>query len=218
MLKAIDDGTSFRHAELIDALAIWGTADCVLTLIDIMDEGGWDAENALRALGKIKDPRGARAVAKKLQSRDARKAVTALREMGPVAEDAVLALLNHADPSMRGEMCLLLEKIGTTKCIPELRKRVGDKSKAVSDAAKSAIGVVQARGATPYVTPAEGEADPFRVGSGPPQRPPTPATKNATPEENPFQERSDPPQPKGAPSDASETKGSVPKALQPVPR
>ncbi len=171
LLKALDDGDTHWHSELIDALAIWGTADCVPSLINLLDDFGFDAGHAMRALGKLKDSRGARAVSKKLLTHDARAAVAALRDMGPVAEDAVLPYLHHEDPEMRLEMCRLLEDIGTTKCIPELRRRLSDNSKPVRDAAKAALPVIQARGAAPYAAPSQGDADPFRIDPTAPDRP-----------------------------------------------
>jgi HEAT repeat protein len=142
----------FTRLEIIDALAIWGTADSIPALIRLLDGQAWEPERAMLALAKLRDPRGARAIAKMLFTRDARKALSALREMGPAAEDAVLPLLLNNDPRMRGEVCLLLEEIGTAKSLPELKKRFSDDVKEVRLAAKQAYATVDSRIKTPPAT------------------------------------------------------------------
>jgi len=193
LVAALEEDDHSLNADIIDVLGVWGTAESVPILIDQLDERGWNLENALRALGKLKDPRGAKAVAKLLVTRNAQKAVAALRDMGPAAEDALLPYLSNSDPRMRGEMCALLEEIGTTKCLPELKKRFSDDVKEVRLAAKQAYAAVDARTKSPAAITKEPEQDPFNPDSK------RPATKSP-------------------PGGSSSPKSAAPGILKPVPR
>ena len=104
------DGTNgeTRKAAAV-ALKIWGTKDNVPALIAEMDNKNdpfhGSPQACMEALGKLKDERGAAAVAAHLADfgfgRD--KVVQALRDMGPVAEKAVAAYVTHPDQGVRAE-------------------------------------------------------------------------------------------------------------------
>ncbi len=114
------DGTNgeTRKAAAV-ALKTWGTKDNVLALIAEMDNKNdpfhGSQQACMEALGKLKDERGAAAVAAHLADfgfgRD--KVVQALRDMGPVAEKAVAAYVTHPDQGVRAEADKLLRFYGT---------------------------------------------------------------------------------------------------------
>lgn len=84
-------------------------------------------------------------------------ASTALRDMGPVAEDTVLKLIQDQHASMRVEAYDILRAIGTKKCVSKLKSNLSkEKDKAVRDTLRSAIEDIETRLAT------EGDS-PFKV-------------------------------------------------------
>lgn len=106
-----------------EALGVWGTEESVPLLIELLGENSvfvrWAA---IDALGTLKDPRAAEAVAARLtEQKDARKAALALQQLGPAAEDAVLPYLEHHHWQVRVQVCHLLKEIGTKKSVPALR-------------------------------------------------------------------------------------------------
>ena len=116
----LGDGTNgeARKAAAV-ALKTWGTKDNVPALIVEMDDKNdpfhGSQQACMEALGKLKDERGAAAVAAHLADfgfgRD--KVVQALRDMGPVAEKAVAAYVTHPDQGVRAEADKLLKFYGT---------------------------------------------------------------------------------------------------------
>jgi hypothetical protein len=90
---AVEDRGGLQD-EAIQGLVIWGGKYSVPVLIELMEKEGTKlgaSEELFAALSKLKDPRGAEAVAQYLGnffSHD--RAVSALRTMGPAAEDALI--------------------------------------------------------------------------------------------------------------------------------
>ena len=98
------------------------------------------------ALGQLKDPRSAMPIAERLSDffdRDA--AGSCLRELGPIAEDAlmVVAPTGNADTSLRA--ITLLGDVGTDKCISTLRQAMRSRNATVKEAARMAIRKVRLR-------------------------------------------------------------------------
>jgi HEAT repeat protein len=81
--------------------------------------------DAMKALGRLKDERAAEPIAERLEDFfDRHGAEEALKQMGLVAEKAVLARLDHPDWQVRIAVCDVLGVIGTRQSIPPLEKVV----------------------------------------------------------------------------------------------
>jgi HEAT repeat protein len=128
-------------------LAVWETADDMPALIQMLADPFPDVrEAAMTALAGLKNERAAAAVAARLSDFfDREKARQALESMGPVAEPAVLPLLNAADAQTRVEACAVLKAVGTKKSVPALEKASGDPDLNVARAAAEALQAVRAR-------------------------------------------------------------------------
>jgi HEAT repeat protein len=131
--------------EGIDALGTWGDKDSVPALLQALKDKETRV-NAIKALGPLKDERAAEPITKSLEDFfEQGEAVAALKKMGPAAEKAVLALLNHPDAGRRGQACDILKVIGTRQSLPLLEKVAAANDFFVSPAAKEAIRAIQAR-------------------------------------------------------------------------
>jgi HEAT repeat protein len=74
------------------------------------------------------------------------KVVTALKLMGPVAEDEVVKLLREKNADARKHAARILEEIGTGKSLAELHRASNDpRDKPAAEAAKLAEDTVRAR-------------------------------------------------------------------------
>jgi predicted Zn finger-like uncharacterized protein len=142
-LKAlINDRTPLvpRNAA-VKALAVWGTALEVPYLIGLLDDqDGGVKEEAITALGKMKDARAADALSLKLADFFQRgRASQALKDIGSAAEKAVLTQLQHPDGGVRAEACRILKVIGTKNSYPSLLQATNDPDGMVAQAAREAL-------------------------------------------------------------------------------
>jgi predicted Zn finger-like uncharacterized protein len=107
----LDEG---RRAEVIKALE---------PLLNDADH--FTRSDAMKALARFKDERLAEPIAQHLEEfEDLLDAAEALKMMGPAAEKAVLARLNHHEIQVRIMVCEILKVIGTKQSIPALDKVV----------------------------------------------------------------------------------------------
>ncbi len=114
----------FTRHWAIEALGIWGNKDAVPLLLNAMREQETRGE-AMKALARLKDERAVEPIAQRLEEFfDRHEAEEALKAMGPMAEKAVLARLNHHDWLVRKAVCDVLGAIGTKESIPALEKVV----------------------------------------------------------------------------------------------
>lgn len=98
----------------INALNRWATTDNVPALAKAVEDDRFPKRHeAMALLGKLKDARGAQAVASRLPNFfDRGKAAEALIAMGPVAKDEVLKYVNHQDQGTRNEAKRVLSSYG----------------------------------------------------------------------------------------------------------
>ena len=127
----------------VTALGHWATPDIVREMITKLESMGvhdWPFGRAIVvALGKTKDEQAIQPVAKKLTSANhvwRSAAQKALIELGPQAEDAVLAIL-EIKPTR--EAVKVLAKIGTQKSLSPLKKLASHNDFWVKRSAKEAI-------------------------------------------------------------------------------
>jgi len=134
-----DDSDGFVRLSAAKALRPWGTLEQIDTWIGLLDDESFVVRwEALAALGDLKDPRGAEAVAARIQA-DKIKANESLRAMGPAAEPTVLALLADPEWSVRMDACKILGEIGTEAGRSKLKKAARDSNGLVRMAAAEAL-------------------------------------------------------------------------------
>lgn len=146
----ITDSDHFLKEDAAAALAKWATRKNIPALIEMLGTDrhshGDARKHAIRALAQFKDDKCARAIGKMLFTDDWQIAVEALKEMGPVAEVAALPQIDNDDPKMRYQVCGILEEVGTTRSLDDLKRHAnGDRVKEVKQAAKDAIKAIEAR-------------------------------------------------------------------------
>jgi HEAT repeat protein len=76
---------------------------------------------------------------------EAHQAASALREIGPEAEAAVLRLLKEKHLETKREACNILRQIGTRKSIDPLREAMLAPDQMLSQAATEAVRAIQSR-------------------------------------------------------------------------
>jgi hypothetical protein len=113
--KLLNDREDSTRSVACKALVVWGTADNVPALVKLTEtDNGFLRSDAMRALGALKDERGAKAVAK-VFPQDKHAAGESLKSMGPVAEPYVVPLLEDRDTGVRIDACKILATIGGEK-------------------------------------------------------------------------------------------------------
>jgi hypothetical protein len=122
----LDANAAVRDTAL-DAVKVWGSPENTQTLLQLLGDGqaggkGRDVR-IMEALGALKDPKAAAALAQGLtHDRERRAAGQALTTMGPVAEEAILPFLRVEDREARCAACRILAEIGTDKSLQPLRE------------------------------------------------------------------------------------------------
>jgi HEAT repeat protein len=114
----LDEQNWLARSAGLKALARWATRDNLPNLVRALkrDDLAFNQtrHQVMEILGKIKDRRGAEAVAGRLPNHfDRGPAVQALREMGPIAQKEVAPYLFHKDLWVRNEARTLLREYGT---------------------------------------------------------------------------------------------------------
>src|SRR5690606_1646812 len=107
----------FEKEDAIRGLVIWGGKHSAPLLIQLLEQERFRVPEALLdGLATYKDPKGAEAVCKllgRIPSHD--KAVSTLRKMGDVAEDALMKAAPSNDPKVSLAAIELLGDVGTNK-------------------------------------------------------------------------------------------------------
>lgn len=141
----LNDPDHFTREWTRDALGVWGTKQTVPLLLKTMnDKEG--RPSTIKALGRLKDERAIEPIADRLEDFfDRGEAVKALKNMGAMAEEAVIKRLQHPENDVRKAACDILKTIGTNKSIPALQKVVAEKNFFLTRPAEEAIRVIKAR-------------------------------------------------------------------------
>ncbi len=109
----------------IKLFGVWGTEDRASVLIEMA--GGFSQSHrwdAMRALGTIGGKKSAEAVVKRLTDEtDRLTAARALKEMGSVAEEPVLKLVDHPEEQVRYNVYQILGKVGGPKSEAALKTK-----------------------------------------------------------------------------------------------
>ena len=127
------------RTEAVKGLAAWATRADTAYLIGLLDDNeGGVVQESIFALGKLKDPAAAEALASKLQNYRG-PASQALKDIGPGAEAAVGAQLDNPDTGVRIEACKILKKIGTPASHEALLQATEDEDQGVATEARDAL-------------------------------------------------------------------------------
>jgi HEAT repeat protein len=99
----------------LKALVVWGTPANVQVIIRAVDDDSNEVRQlAIQTLIRLKDPRGAEAIARRLTNFfDRDLAMRALQDMGPAAEKAVVKYFHHKDNDVRERARRLLQDYHT---------------------------------------------------------------------------------------------------------
>jgi HEAT repeat protein len=154
----LDDRNGGTRVAGVRALLVWCGPENVPALVRLLEsdpagfEGDECRKKAIDALVKLKDPRGAPAIARNWKNPFEREWTRrSLEALGPGAEDAVRPYLEDRDWGVRVEACRTLKRIGTRKSLPALEETLANTRamyggyRDVADAAREAIHAIKAR-------------------------------------------------------------------------
>jgi len=137
------------QGDVIRTLGTWGDAQSVDALIALLGDhrARLARDDVYFALGRLKDPRAAAPVARRLgEFMEREGAVGCLRALGPLAEDALIAVAPANDADVCIAALTLLGEFGTEKCIDTLRSaQQRTTNPAVRETAKQALRSVRLR-------------------------------------------------------------------------
>ena len=127
------------------ALRKWGGQENMPAFIQALSDRDFVVRNeAMGALAKSPSARSAEAIVS-VYAENKLAAKAALMEMGPVAEEAVQALLQHKDWPVQLDACQILAKIGTVKSLQALEGMAPRANPLVARAASQAIEQIRKR-------------------------------------------------------------------------
>jgi hypothetical protein len=122
--KAIPNANFFFEKDLAKVLETWGTAENVPALVQRLQTNKTGNDEVIRALGKIRDPNGIKAIAQSMSNffnQGAAKAV--LKDIGPAAEPALVEAMNMtADNNARRMYVNTLGEMGTGQSLVALNQ------------------------------------------------------------------------------------------------
>jgi len=143
----MQDKDGFVRAAAANGLRTWGTAKNVADFVGLLkDENGFARQAAFDALVRLKDAKGAEALAQLMLDNGQRfQAATSLKAMGSAAEKAVLPLLKNSEWAVRLEACRVLVVIGTHESLAALKTAQSDSNAFVTIEATKAVKAIQGR-------------------------------------------------------------------------
>ena len=112
LLPLLDDDDGFLVNDVIKALTVWQTPEVVPALIQrTKDNRFFVRHEAIKALGKSKDVRAVEPLIERFKE-DGFQSEDALKELGSIAEPALIARLRDGTPEVRRKACQILKVIG----------------------------------------------------------------------------------------------------------
>lgn len=145
LIPLLMDDDGFLASEAIKTLAIWKSPDGVTALIRGMDDDRFFVrKEAIRALGKIGDPRAVEPMMAHWK-KDDHEVEESLKAMGPAAETGVLARIADGDPHTRRRICDILAVIGGQATLRTMQRMRPDPDVGVQVASRNAWRAIVAR-------------------------------------------------------------------------
>lgn len=149
----LSHANSWVQGAAAKALEVWVVPEVEADLIKATTSGNlWVRASAIRALGKIKTPQAAEAVAAQMY-RHRGEAGEALRAIGPMAEQAAIGCLRDRDFWVRVEACKVLEHIGGQAALEALRRHAAQAEPLETMHLQRAITAIEQRLANAPATP-----------------------------------------------------------------
>jgi serine/threonine protein kinase len=154
LAELTNDPEYFIRNAAIKALGVWGTEEDVPVLMRALAHQDPGTRNeALKVIGRFHDPRTLEPVMLCFREFSTRRdAAETLRELGPMAESDVLAILNERDElrllSLKQAAIEVLADIGTEKSVPALEKETTSDNihhRGLVEAAKKALMAIAGR-------------------------------------------------------------------------
>jgi len=142
----LENKDPFTRERAALALRVWCDEEHVPAIISALDDTHWPVRRtATGILSNFRNARTAEAIAG-IYKKDKITAKQALLNIGPIAEDATLTLLDEsADWTVRNDACNILEKIGTAKSLPRLKEIYDRETNLVQSSAEKAIKAIRQR-------------------------------------------------------------------------
>lgn len=142
-----NDGDIFLQDQVLEALAVWATAEeGVPVILEMLREHGSNyrmAEKAIQALGRFKDPRAVGPLLELTKTHPG-SIVEALRAIGPAAEPEVLQYLDHPEAEIKKTAISALGYVGTARSIPRLQELAASSDFFIRSEAEQALKRLQA--------------------------------------------------------------------------
>jgi hypothetical protein len=158
LIPLLDHDDGFLVNDVVQTLAVWRSPAAVPKLIErTSDNRFFVRKQAIKALGKYKDPRAAEPIADRLHE-DGFEAEEALKEMGSIAEPALIARLQNPDSGTRRRACTILKDIGGLETLKAMRSIPADPDFGVRVAAQAAMKAIIARVGPLPAAPRSGDA------------------------------------------------------------
>jgi HEAT repeat protein len=149
LVSFMEDVEGFCAMHASRALANWATPETTPadTLIVLMDRPHEQVrQNSMLVLAQLKEKRSVDLIAQRLAlDRDRATASKALQNFGPLAEKAVVGMLNHPNKAVQKEACYVLQFIGTQESVTALEKLSGSGNAELGRAAKAAVAAIKSR-------------------------------------------------------------------------
>jgi HEAT repeats len=153
ILPLLEDDDGFLVSDAVKTLVIWKSPEAVPALAKLTNDNRFNVRHeAIKALGKIKDPRGVEPVVQRIKE-DGFQAEDALKEMGSIAEAALIERLTNPDSGVRRRVCEILKEIGGKQALLAMAALPADPDLGVRMAAKDAMSSITLR--VGPLTPAE---------------------------------------------------------------
>jgi HEAT repeats len=132
-------------SDAIKALAVWKSAESVPPLIQRTSDNRFLIRHeAIKTLAKIKDARGVEPILARIKE-DGFQVEDALKEMGQVAEPALIERLTYPDSGIRRRACVILKEIGGRETLRAMHSLPADADLGVRMAAQDAMRNIVAR-------------------------------------------------------------------------
>jgi hypothetical protein len=158
LVPLLDHDDGFLVHDVVEVLGVWRSPEAVPKLIErTTDNRFFVRKLAVKVLGKYKDVRAAEPIADRLNE-DGFEAEAALKEMGSVAEPALIERLKSPDTETRRRACNILKEIGGEETLKAMRSIPPDSDFGVRVAATEAIKQITARVGPLPATPRSGGA------------------------------------------------------------
>jgi predicted Zn finger-like uncharacterized protein len=145
LLPLLDDDDGFFVTDVIKALIVWQNPKVVPALIQRSKDNRFGVRHAaIKALGQSKDVRAVEPLIERFEE-DGHQSENALKELGAIAEPALIARLKDGEPKIRRKACDILKVIGGRDTLKAMDKLPSDPDLLTRAAAAEAYKQIVAR-------------------------------------------------------------------------